>query len=140
MRDRALLLLGFAGAFRRSELVALYLADVHAGHDGLTVTIRKSKTDQEGQGRKVGIPYGSHPHTCPVRAMIAWREKSALTAGALTEGALFQAINRHGRVQPGRLSDRAVALIVKRVALAAGLDPSRYAGQSLRAGLATSAA
>ena len=63
VRDRALLLLGFAGAFRRSELVALDVADVHAGHDGLTVVIRKSKTDQEGQGRKVGIPYGSHPHT-----------------------------------------------------------------------------
>ena len=135
VRDRALLLLGFAGAFRRSELVGLDLADVHAGHDGLTVTIRKSKTDQEGQGRKVGIPYGSHPHTCPVRSMAAWREKSELT-----EGALFRAINRHGKMQPGRLSDRAVALIVKRAALAAGLDPAKYAGHSLRAGLATSAA
>jgi len=135
VRDRALLLLGFAGAFRRSELVGLDVQDVQAGHDGLTVTIRKSKTDQEGQGRKVGIPYGSHPHTCPVRAMAAWREKSGLT-----EGAVFRAINRHGQVQPGRLSDRAVALIVKRAALAAGLDPARYAGHSLRAGLATSAA
>ncbi len=135
IRDRALLLLGFAGAFRRSELVALVLADVHVGHDGLTIIIRKSKTDQEGQGRKMGIPYGSHPHTCPVRAMAAWREKSDLT-----EGALFRAINRHGAVQPGRLSDRAVALIVKRAALAAGLDPAKYAGHSLRAGLATSAA
>ncbi len=135
VRDRALLLLGFAGAFRRSELVALNLADVHADYDGLTVTIRKSKTDQEGQGRKVGVPYGSHPHTCPVRAMAAWRELSALT-----EGALFRAINRHGKIQLGRLSDRAVALIVKRAALAAGLDPAMYAGHSLRAGLATSAA
>lgn len=135
VRDRALLLLGFAGAFRRSELVALDLADVHAGHDGLTVVIRKSKTDQEGQGRKVGIPYGSHPHTCPVRAMATWREKSGLS-----EGALFRAINRHGQLQAGRLSDRAVALIVKRAALAAGLDATKYAGHSLRAGLATSAA
>ena len=141
VRDRALLLLGFAGAFRRSELVGLDIKDVQAGHDGLTVHIRKSKTDQEGQGRKVGIPYGSHPHTCPVRAMAAWREKSGLTEGSsAAEGALFRAVNRHGKMQPGRLSDRAVALIVKRAAEAAGLDPARYAGHSLRAGLATSAA
>ncbi len=141
VRDRALLLLGFAGAFRRSELVGLDIKDVQAGHDGLTVRIRKSKTDQEGQGRKVGIPYGSHPHTCPVRAVAAWREKSGLAEGSLAaEGALFRAITRHGKMQPGRLSDRAVALIVKRAAEAAGLDPAKYAGHSLRAGLATSAA
>ncbi len=137
VRDRALLLLGFAGAFRRSELVGLDIKDVQAGHDGLTVHIRKSKTDQEGQGRKVGIPYGSHPHTCPVRAMAAWREKSGLSEES---GALFRAITRHGKMQSGRLSDRAVALIVKRSAEAAGLDPTKYAGHSLRAGLATSAA
>ena len=135
VRDRALLLLGFAGAFRRSELVGLDVKDVHAGHDGLTVFIRKSKTDQEGQGRKVGIPYGSHPHTCPVRAFGAWLAKCGLT-----EGPLFRSVTRHGRLQPGRLSDRAVALIVKRAAEKAGLDPDKYAGHSLRAGLATSAA
>ncbi len=135
VRDRALLLIGFAGAFRRSELVGLDVADVHTGHDGLTLSIRKSKTDQEGKGRKVGIPYGSHPHTCPVRALAAWIEKSGLT-----EGALWRAVNRHGQMQPGRLSDRAVALVVKRCAEKAGLDPAKYAGHSLRAGLATSAA
>ena len=134
-RDRALLLLGFAGAFRRSELVGLDVADVHAGHDGLTVTVRRSKTDQEGQGRRVGIPYGSHPHTCPVRSHLAWLEKSALT-----EGPLYRSVNRHGQLQSGRLSDRSVALIVKRAAEKAGLDPAKYAGHSLRAGLATSAA
>ena len=135
VRDRALLLIGFAGAFRRSELVGLDVKDVHCGHDGLTIFIRKSKTDQEGQGRKVGIPYGSHPHTCPVRAFAAWMEKCALV-----EGALFRSVTRHGKLQPGRLSDRAVALIVKRAAQKAGLDPDKYAGHSLRAGLATSAA
>ena len=134
-RDRALLLIGFAGAFRRSELVGLDVRDVHAGHDGLTIHIQKSKTDQEGQGRKVGIPYGSHPHTCPVRAYLAWVEKCGLT-----EGPLFRSVNRHGKLQPGRLSDRAVALIVKRAAQKAGLNPDKYAGHSLRAGLATSAA
>lgn len=135
VRDRALLLIGFAGAFRRSELVGLDVSDVHSGHDGLTLYIRRSKTDQEGQGRKIGIPYGSHPHTCPVRALAAWLEKSGLT-----EGALWRAVNRHGQMQPGRLSDRAVALVVKRCAEKAGLDPAKYAGHSLRAGLATSAA
>lgn len=134
-RDRGLLLIGFAGAFRRSELVGLDVSDVQAGHDGLTVYIRKSKTDQEGQGRKIGIPYGSQPHTCPVRALAAWLEKSGLT-----EGPLWRAVNRHGQMQPGRLSDKSVALIVKRCAKKAGLDPAKYAGHSLRAGLATSAA
>lgn len=140
VRDRALLLLGFAGAFRRSELVGLDIGDVHAGHDGLTVYIRKSKTDQEGQGRKVGIPYGSHPHTCPVRALAAWLDKSGLNRPELTEGPLWRSVNRHGKMLPGRLSDRTVALIVKRTAEKAGLDPARYAGHSLRAGFATSAA
>lgn len=122
VRDRALLLIGFAGAFRRSELVGLDLKDVHTGHDGLTVFIRKSKTDQEGQGRKVGIPYGSHPHTCPVQAYGTWLEKCGLT-----EGPLFRSVTRHGKLQLGRLSDRAVALIVKRTAKKAGLDPDKYA-------------
>jgi integrase len=71
-RDRALILLGFAGAFRRSELVGLDVDDCAFGKDGLTVTLRRSKTDQEGAGRKVGIPYGSNPETCPVRTMQAW--------------------------------------------------------------------
>jgi integrase len=116
-------------------LVALNVDDLAFSTEGLTVTIRKSKTDQEGQGRKVAIPYGSNPQTCPVRAARAW-----LTAGEIAEGAVFRAINRHGTIQPGRLSDKAVALVVKRAAEAAGLDPANYAGHSLRAGLATSAA
>lgn len=135
VRDRALLLVGFAGAFRRSELVGLDVQDAVLTSEGITVYIRKGKTDQEGVGRKVGIPYGSHPHTCPVRALLAWKEKAGIT-----EGPLFRSVNRHGQVQAGRLSDRAVALVVKKVALAAGLDATLYAGHSLRAGLATSAA
>ena len=135
IRDRALLLVGFAGAFRRSELVGLDIADLDFNHDGLTVTLRRSKTDQEGEGRKVGLPYGSNPSTCPVRSLQAWIEASAIEAGPV-----FRSVNRHGRLQPDRLSDKAVALVVKRRAEAAGLDPSRYAGHSLRAGLATAAA
>jgi site-specific recombinase XerD len=124
--------LGFAGAFRRAELVALDLDDVVCTHDGLVVTLRRSKTDQEGEGRKVGIPYGSNPTTCPVRALRAWLE-----AATIADGSLFRGVDRHGRLLPGRLSDRAVARVVQRAAAAAGLDPAKYAGHSLRTGLAT---
>jgi integrase len=134
-RDRAFLLLGFAGAFRRSELVSLDVADVETNREGIVVTLKRSKTDQEGQGRRVGIPYGSNAVTCPVRALNEWLEASAITAGAL-----FRSVNRHGQLRSERLSDKAVALVVKRSAEAAGLDASQYAGHSLRSGLATSAA
>jgi site-specific recombinase XerC len=74
IRDRALLLVGFAGAYRRSELVALNVEDVQVTGDGLVITLRRSKIDQEGEGRKVGLLYGSNPGTCPVRALRAWQE------------------------------------------------------------------
>jgi site-specific recombinase XerD len=135
LRDRALLLLGFAGAFRRSELVALDVEDCAFTKDGLTVTLRRSKTDQEGAGRKVGIPYGSNPETCPIRTIQGWIEQAAITSGPL-----FRSINRHGQVQPGRLSGIDVARVVKKLAHRAGLDAVKYAGHSLRAGHATSAA
>lgn len=134
-RDRALLLLGFAGGFRRSELVALDTADLEETGDGLRVRLRRSKTDPEAHGREVGIPFGSHPGTCPVRAVRAW-----LSAIGAVTGPLFRPVDRHGAVGSGRLSDRGVARIVQRAARRAGLDPSRYAGHSLRAGLAIAAA
>jgi site-specific recombinase XerD len=133
-RDRALVLLGFAGAFRRSELVGLDVEDLAFGRDGLTVTLRRSKVDQEGVGRKIGIPYGSNPETCPVRVLQAWMEQAGITAEAL-----FRSISRHGQVQPGRLSGNDVARITKKLADRAGLDAAKYAGHSLRAGHATSA-
>ena len=134
-RDRALILLGFAGAFRRSELVGLNVEDCEFSKDGLTVILRKSKTDQEGVGRKVGIPYGSNPETCPVRVLQAWVEEAGISAGPL-----FRALNRHGKLKAGRLSGLDVARIVKKLAQRAGLDAAKYAGHSLRAGHATSAA
>jgi integrase len=134
-RDRALILLGFAGGFRRSELVALDIDDCVFGKDGLTVTLRRSKTDQDGAGRKIGIPYGSNPETCPVRTIQAWIEGAALSGGGL-----FRSINRHGQIQAGRLSGIDVARVVKKLAVRAGLDPAKYAGHSLRAGHATAAA
>ena len=134
-RDRALMLLGFAGAFRRSELVGLDIADCAFGKDGLTVTLRRSKTDQDGAGRKIGIPYGANPETCPVRTVQAWLAEAGADAGPL-----FRSINRHGQVQAGRLSGIDVARVVKKLAVRAGLDAAKYAGHSLRAGHATSAA
>jgi site-specific recombinase XerD len=135
VRDRALLLLGFAGAFRRSELVSFNVDDVRGVANGLEVTLHRSKTDQEGEGRLIGVPYGSNPVTCPVRAMRAWLERSDIL-----DGPLFRAVNRSGNVGPTRLTAATVALIVKRRAQRIGLDPARFAGHSLRAGFATSAA
>ena len=134
-RDRALLLLGFAGGFRRSELVSLNLADLTFTREGLVVKLRRSKTDPEGQGREVGIPYGSNPETCPIRVLQSWLEQAGIGSGPV-----FRSLNRHGQVQPGRLSPIAVARVVKKLAMRAGLDPAKFAEHSLRAGHANSAA
>ena len=101
---------------------------------GIVVHLRRSKTDQDGEGRKIGIPFG-RGRWCPVAALDAW-----LAASGITEGAIFRPVDRHGHVQPARLSGEAVSLVVRERVAAAGLDPARYSGHSLRAGLATSAA
>jgi site-specific recombinase XerD len=134
-RDRALILLGFASAFRRSEIVGLDVEDCTFTKDGLTILLRRSKTDAVGAGRKIGIPYGSNPETCPIRVLQSWIELAGISTGPL-----FRSISRHGRVRPGRLSGIDVARVVKKLAERAGLDPVKYAGHSLRAGHATSAA
>jgi site-specific recombinase XerD len=135
LRDRALLTLGWFGAFRRSELAALTVADVVQVREGLIVRVRRSKGDQEGRGAEKGVPYASNPNLCPVRALAAWLE-----ASGITEGALFRRVDQHGRIGEVALSDRSVALIVKRCAEHAGLDPNSVGGHSLRAGFATTAA
>jgi site-specific recombinase XerD len=135
VRDRALLLAGFAGAFRRSELVGLNVTDLEFNREGLIVNVRRSKTDQEGQGRRVGIPYGSSPATCPVRALEFWL--AVLGADA---GPLFRGVNRHGQLAGRRLTPQSVALVIKRLAAQAGMQARDLAGHSLRAGLATAAA
>ena len=139
VRDRALLLIGFAAALRRSELVALNVEDLDARPEGLALTIRSSKTDQEARGELLGVPRAKRPDLCPVAAVGAWRTVLEGAAAPVT-GALFRPVNRHGTIATSRLSDRAVADIVKEAALRAGLDPGQYAGHSLRAGFATSAA
>ena len=134
-RDRALLLIGFAGALRRSELVDLDVSDLECKEEGIVITIRRSKTDQTGQGRLVGIPFGSNPLTCPVRSTKKW-----LAILGRDTGPVFRSITRHGLVSDGRLSDRAVNMVVKRWVECIGFDPTGYGGHSLRAGLATAAA
>lgn len=134
-RDRALLLVGFAGAMRRSELVGLNFDDVVDTEDGLIVNIRRSKTDQLGSGRKIGLPFGSNPLTCPVRSFRAW-----IREANIQDGPLFRAVDRHGNVSAERLSDQTVARVVKRALKASGRDAEKFAGHSLRAGLATQAA
>lgn len=132
-RDRALIAFGMALAARRSELVALDVADLAWEAKGLRVTIRRSKTDQDGIGAVVAVPEGRR--LTPLAHLRAW-----LDAAGVTEGPIFRPLWKGDRIRDARLSDHAVARIVQARALAAGLDPERYAGHSLRAGFVTSAA
>lgn len=132
LRDRAILLLGFAAALRRSEIVELNVSDLEFSPDGVLVHIRKSKTDQEGQGATIAVPRGGKLR--PVDAIEAWLATSKIDAGPC-----FRPIDRHGRVNPHALSDRSVANIVKFYAGLAGLNPQSFSGHSLRAGFVTSA-
>ena len=134
IRDGALLLIGFAGGFRRSELVGLDAEDIETVRQGLVITLRRSKTDQRGEGRKIGIPFG-RTQWCPVSALSEW-----LTFSVSVTGPVFRSINRHGKIEPHRLSGEAVAIVLRQRLSAAGYDPRRYSGHSLRAGFATSAA
>jgi integrase len=133
IRDRAVIAFGMALAARRSELVALDVADLMWEPIGLRVRIRRSKTDQEGQGATVAVPEGRR--LTPLTHLRAWLE-----AAGITEGPVFRPLWKGGSLRPARLSDHAVARIVQARALAAGLDPTRYAGHSLRAGFVTAAA
>jgi integrase len=134
VRDRALLLIGFAGALRRSELVGLDVSDVEHVRQGIIIRLQRSKTDHHGQGRKIAIPYG-RGRWCPVAALDAW-----LAVSAITGGPIFRPVDRQSHVRATRLSAEAVSLVVRERVAAAGLDPGQYSGHSLRAGLATSAA
>jgi integrase len=133
-RDRAILALGFSGAFRRSELAALDVSDLVDDRDGLRITIRKSKTDQEGRGHEIAIPHGRHIR--PVRLVKDWIE-----AAGITEGPLFRPISRSGNVRgTARLTDKSIAELVKRYAAKVGLQASDFGAHSLRAGFVTTAA
>jgi integrase len=126
--------MGFAGAFRRSELCAINCSDLEQTSSGLIITLSRSKTDQEGIGRRIGIPY-ARGIVCPVRALQAW-----LGASKIDQGPIFRSVTRHGALSDTALSSEAISSVVKARAKAAGLDATVYSGHSLRAGLATSAA
>jgi integrase len=132
-RDRALILIGFYGAFRRSELIALDCKSIEWSSQGFVATIRKSKTDQERRGREIAISRSSGA-MCPVTALQRWME-----AAGIVEGPVFRAIDRAGTIAPGALSGDAVGIILKRRLKENGRDPEKYSGHSLRAGFVTEA-
>lgn len=134
VRDAALILLGYASAMRRSELVALTLLDIEEQSDGLLITLRRSKTDQEGHGQTVAVARGRHRQTDPVAALAAWRRLRGHTPGPL-----FTRFYR-SRISLQALSGNAIARMLRSRAHQAGLDAERITAHSLRAGHATTAA
>lgn len=137
LRDKALIFLGFAGAFRRSELVGIQYEDLTFSPQGLVIFVPKSKADQLGRGSTIAIPYAPDKKICAVHALKEW-----LAAAQIKSGPIFRSFtsNHKLRKNGGALSDRVVALIVKKYAALAGFDPAQFAGHSLRRGFATSAA
>jgi integrase len=136
LRDKAMILIGFAGGFRRSELVALQIADIEWTEQGIIVTVARSKTDPMGEGQRVGVPRGKFEETCPVHTLSLWVE-----ASGIRNGPLFRRVDRWSRrVGDKALSGHQVARIIKNLAGQVGLDETLFSGHSLRSGLATSAA
>ncbi|MCL4116351.1 UNVERIFIED_CONTAM: hypothetical protein GTU68_007097 [Idotea baltica] len=134
VRDAAILLVGFATALRRSELVALEIEDVENHPEGVIVNKRRSKTDQEAAGKRIEVAYGEQLFTCPVRALRSWIDEADIQTGPI-----FRPVNRHGHVAARALSDRAVAQIIKKHVTRLGYKGSDYAGHSLRRGFSTEA-
>lgn len=142
LRDQAMLLVGFGAGLRRSELVALALGDIHEESRGTMFLIRRSKTDQAGQGERVAVWRGSDPLFCAVSALARWMglrqdAPDLRTTNASHLRPVFVGVKKNGELTGEGLSDQIVARTIKKAAQAAGLDPKRFAGHSLRAGLAT---
>ena len=143
LRDRALLLNWFAGAFRSEEIAGFFVGDVRLDEAGAVLHLRSSKMDQEGKGREVAIPRGAHAATCPVRALEAWLEALRAIAGELgAEAPLFPALTQYGmlRRRPAPMHPNSVREIVKRALVKARYRSEPYSGHSLRAGFCTQAA
>jgi site-specific recombinase XerD len=132
IRDKALLLTGFCGALRRSDLVNLDIEDLAKADEGLVLTIRDP---QRKAPRKLGLPYGKDPHSCPVQALFAWIEKAQIT-----DGPLFRAVTKFNRPRATRMSDRVVADIVKKYSALIGKRAALFSAHSLRSGFAIAAA
>ena len=132
MRDKAILMIGFCAALRRSEIVMFRQLDIEFVERGMILTLPRSKTDQAGQGRKIAIPYG-RSNICPVQITKDWMQVLG------NADYIFPAITKGGEIKSGHMTDRAIADVIKAYAKKAGLDYERYSGHSLRAGLASSA-
>ena len=134
-RDRSIILIGFSGGFRRNELVSLDYDDLDFVPEGLKINIKRSKTDQFGEGFTKALPYFDNRKYCPVVSLKRWIETSKITSGPL-----FRRFSKGSKLSKNRLTDQTVALLIKEYLQLAGIDSKNYSGHSLRSGFATSAA
>ena len=134
-RDRTIVLIGFSGGFRRNEIVSLNYDDIEFVNEGMKINLRRSKTDQYGEGFLKGVPYFDNPVYCPVISMQNWLKISEIDSGSL-----FRRFSKGAKLTEMRLTDQTVALIIKKYLQLAGIDSKNYSGHSLRSGFATSAA
>tara|TARA_B110000114_G_scaffold30187_1_gene31061 strand:- start:1257 stop:1904 length:648 start_codon:yes stop_codon:yes gene_type:complete len=135
LRDRSIILIGFSGGFRRNEIVSLDYEDLDFVQEGLKIKLRRSKTDQFGEGTVKGLPYFDNSQYCPVVSIRKWIEISKISSGAL-----FRRFTKGLKLSDNRLTDQTVALLIKEYLKLAGIDSKNYSGHSLRSGFATSAA
>ena len=135
LRDRSIILIGFAGGFRRNEIVSLDYEDLDFVEEGLKISLKRSKTDQFGEGSVKGLPYFDNSQYCPVVSMRKWIEVSKINSGPL-----FRRFIKGSKLSDNRLSDQTVALLIKDYLKIAGIESRHYSGHSLRSGFATSAA
>ena len=135
LRDRTIILIGFSGGFRRNEIVSLDYNDLDFMKEGLKITLRRSKTDQFGEGSIKALPYFDNPQYCPVRSIQEWLKLSKISSGPL-----FRRFSKGSKLLEKRLTDQTVALLIKEYLNIAGIDSKNYSGHSLRSGFATSAA
>ena len=134
-RDRSIILIGFSGGFRRNEIVSLNFDDLDFVPEGLKINLRRSKTDQFGEGFIKALPYFDNSQYCPVVSLKKWIEISKIKSGAV-----FRRLSKGSRLSENRLTDQTVALLIKKYLKLAGIDSKNYSGHSLRSGFATSAA
>ena len=135
LRDRSIILIGFSGGFRRNEIVSLDYDDLDFVHEGLKINLKRSKTDQFGEGFTKALPYFDNLQYCPVASLKKWIEISKITSGAL-----FRRISKGSKLSENRLTNQTVALLIKKYLNLIGVDSKNYSGHSLRSGFATSAA
>tara|TARA_B110000483_G_scaffold125771_1_gene151123 strand:- start:4639 stop:5643 length:1005 start_codon:yes stop_codon:yes gene_type:complete len=135
LRDRTIILIGFSGGFRRNEIVSLDYDDLDFVTEGLKINIRRSKTDQFGEGSVKALPYFNNPHYCPVVSLGNWIKISKINSGPL-----FRRFSKGSKLSENRLTDQTVALLIKKYLELAGINSKNYSGHSLRSGFATSAA